>query len=379
MTLTRTESRPRPEKIHALTSLRFFAAFWVVLFHTLFFPFATLRGTIVERITSLGFISVSFFFLLSGYILAMVYLAHGAPIQRKKFYTARFARIYPLFLITLLADLPFVLDSRASLYGWTTSVAKTIGTLFMHLLMLQAWLPWLRGIDQPNWSLSVETVFYASFPFIGVALWKLRGMQIWLVAGVLWIANQIAVTLIASHVSRPSITFFPLLHISTFAVGILLARWQILNREKIGSRPPRMISVIVALLVTAASLAATVYWQDVLPSPNLNAGLLAPAFALLLWACTGNQALHVRLLSANWLVILGEASFGLYLIHMPVSHLFQKLGWETSRALYPVYLALCIGLSVLSFYYLEIPARKWILRRFDTRSRETIEAASDAQ
>jgi len=35
--------------------------------------------------------------------------------------------------------------------------------------------------------------------------------------------------------------------------------------------------------------------------------------------------------------------------------------------------------SVLSFYYLEIPTRTWILRRLDTRSRETIEVASDAQ
>jgi peptidoglycan/LPS O-acetylase OafA/YrhL len=373
------EFRPRPEKIHALTSLRFFAAFWVVLFHTLFFGFGNLRGTLVERFVSLGFMSVSFFFLLSGYILAMVYLAQGAPVQKKKFYVARFARIYPLFFVTLLADLPFVLDSRASLYGWTTSVAKTIGTLAMHLLMLQAWLPWLRGIDQPNWSLSVETAFYAIFPFLGVALWKLRGAKLWFLAAALWIGNQAAVMLISPYVSRPSITFFPLLHISTFAMGILLARWQVLNRQAADSRPPRWSGIALALLFASAALAATVYWQGRLPSPNINAGLLAPVFALVIWAFTGNQGLHVRLLSANWLVILGEASFGLYLIHIPVSHLFQKMGWETSRALYPVYLSLCIGLSIVSFYFLEIPARKWILRRFDTRSRETIETASDAQ
>jgi len=44
-----------------------------------------------------------------------------------------------------------------------------------------------------------------------------------------------------------------------------------------------------------------------------------------------------------------------------------------------LYLGTCIGLSVVSFYYFETPARQWILRRLHTRTKETMEAASDAQ
>jgi len=370
----------RPEKIHALTSLRFFAAFYVVLFHTLpLIFFNEISGTALQRAVSLGFVSVSFFFLLSGYILAMVYLRNGAGVKKRSFYAARFARVYPLFFVTLLLDTPFVLLSRAHQYGWSDAVARTGATFGAHVLMLQAWLPGIRGIDQPNWSLSVETVFYLIFPLIGLMLWRLRGWQLWVTAAALWISSQIAVTLVAPHVLLTTAKFHPLLHVGTFALGILVARWQFLQREKNGSSPKNGASIAIALIVAVAAFAMIVEWGAALPVPNLNAGLLSPIFALVIWACSGSRSAIARLLSAKWLVVLGEASFGLYLIQMPVLHLFEALHWEHSRSLYPVYLAICIGLSVLSFYFLETPTRKWILRRLQARPRETMETASDAQ
>jgi peptidoglycan/LPS O-acetylase OafA/YrhL len=370
----------RPEKIHALTSLRFFAAFYVVLFHTLSLGFGSaISGTILEKIFSLGYISVSFFFLLSGYILAMVYLRDGGSLRKANFYAARFARVYPLFFLTLVADTPFVLWSRAGQFGWGKAVIKTASTFAAHVIMLQAWLPGLRGIDQPNWSLSVETLFYLIFPFLGVLLWRTRGIMLWLCAAIIWLASQAVVWLVAPHVSITTVKFFPLLHVGTFALGILLARWQQSQRLKHGSSPKSGAGIAAALSVALVCIAATIFWSSVLPLPNLNAGLLCPAFALIVWACSGSSSLPSRLLSAKWLVVLGEASFGLYLIHLPVLHLFEALHWEHSQPLYVVYLALCIGLSVISFYVVETPTRKWILRQFRTRPKETMEAASDAQ
>lgn len=374
-----TPLRPQTERIHALTSLRFFAALWVVVFHTMLLPFGNLRGTLADRIISFGYTSVSFFFLLSGYILAIVYLAHGRPIKKKDFYAARLARVYPLFAITLLFDAPFVVYERASQFGWARSLAKTSGTLVIHIFMLQAWLPWLRGIDQPNWSLSVETVFYLAFPFLGVLFWRLRGALLGIVAASIWIVNQLVVALILPHVSKPTITFHPLLHLSTFSLGILLARWQISQREKVGAHKPSRSQLIVAWMAGLSSLIIAMQAGDTIASPYWNAGLLTPGFALILWACTGNESLIVRALSVKWLVVLGEASFGLYLIHVPLNHLFKVLGWKNSRPHYPVYLGACIGLSLISFYFFEVPTRKWLLRQFGTRTRETIEIASDAQ
>jgi peptidoglycan/LPS O-acetylase OafA/YrhL len=333
----------------------------------------------VEKTVSLGYISVSFFFLLSGYVLPMVYLRDGGPVNKRNFYAARFARVYPLFLVTLMADAPYVLWSRAHQFGWSSAIPRTVATLAAHLLMLQAWLPGLRGIDQPNWSLSVETVFYLIFPFIGVLLWTLRGWRLWLTAGVLWIGSQIAVTLVAPHVAVTTAKFHPLLHVCTFALGILVARWQLLRRQKVDHSPRQSISIAIAFLIAFFVFAVAIHWEASLPEPNLNSGLLSPVFALMIWACSRSYGQPSRLLSSKWLVILGESSFGLYLIHMPILHLMETLHCEHSRLLYPVYLATCIGLSVLSFYYIETPTRKWILKRLQARPKETMEAASDAQ
>jgi len=126
----------RPMKLHALTSLRFFAALYVVLYHTLGSALPWLvQSTTGTRVLSLGYLSVSFFYLLSGYILGMVYLGGGKSVPKKNFYIARFARIYPLFFLTLLADAPNLLLTRAANYGWLTAIGETSVTFVGNMLM----------------------------------------------------------------------------------------------------------------------------------------------------------------------------------------------------------------------------------------------------
>jgi peptidoglycan/LPS O-acetylase OafA/YrhL len=370
----------RPEKIHALTSLRFFAALFVVLYHTLWKAIpAMTHNSVPGLVISLGFLSVSFFFLLSGYILGMVYLRDGKPVSKKNFYIARFARVYPLFFLTLVADTPNLLMERVHRYGWLVSVEKTAVTFAANVFMLQAWILWLRGIDNPNWSLSVETLFYITFPFLGVWLWRLKGPWLWVVALSIWIGGQVALNLVYAHVTEDTLELNPLLHIASFALGILLARWQTLQRAKHGASPKNSITLSIALLFALAGCLLVVFWHPRLPLAKLNDGLMAPVFALIIWAFSANQSLPARLLSAKWLVVLGEASFGLYLIHYPVYHLFTLFHLDDIPSLFPLYLGTCIGLSVLSFYFVETPLRKWILKRLRSRPKETMEIASDAQ
>jgi len=76
---------------------------------------------------------------------------------------------------------------------------------------------------------------------------------------------------------------------------------------------------------------------------------------------------------------LGEASFGLYLIHMTVHHLFLWMHWQTSKSLWLVYLVSCVVLSLMSLYWVEKPARQWILKKFHARTKESLLTASSAQ
>jgi peptidoglycan/LPS O-acetylase OafA/YrhL len=168
--------------------------------------------------------------------------------------------------------------------------------------------------------------------------------------------------------------------LTTFASGILLARWQ-MNREQ--DAPEREVPGSTAWIVlTCACLyfVGLVYATPWVQRSGLNFSyLLTPAFAAIIWIFAQTEILPVRLMKAKWLVVLGEASYGLYLLQNPVGHFLRWMRLPDAPMSYPVYLGACIGLSVLSFYFFETPARRWILHRFHARTRETMEAASAAQ
>ncbi len=132
-------------------------------------------------------------------------------------------------------------------------------------------------------------------------------------------------------------------------------------------------------IVAACAFAAVVWLAPASPNSSLCDGLLAPIYCAFIWAFSNSEWRPARLLSARWLVLLGEASFGLYLIHTPIFHIFEHYRWINRPEFFPVYLVLCIGLSVISFLALETPSRRWLLKRGHTQTKETMEVASAAQ
>lgn len=375
-------SKIQAARIHPLTSVRFFAALMVVLFHS--FPVALPGfppGALGQRWLSTWSVSVSFFFFLSGYILSVVYLRHGQPVNRRNFWAARFARIYPLFFATLVLDTPDVILWRIPVYGLKKAVLLTGWTFLFDLSMLQAWAPHFRMICGANWSLSVEALFYLLFPFAGPALWKLRGKKLWLAALAIYAAGLAVAGAAGGRLDEFSAGVFPPLHVPTFLLGILLARWQQEVRERPQGTPaPNLHQYGVLLVALLGYVLVVANVGTHIPILLVYDGLLAPVFACIIWSLSFADSLIARLFSLPWLVVLGEASYGLYLIHGPVWWYFYWIfGFEKVRIWYPFYLCSCIGLSVLSFYFLETPTRKWLLHRMAVRPRETMEAASDAQ
>jgi hypothetical protein len=134
-------------------------AFYVVLFHSRpwLMSHFNLPGSLITFLGN-GYLAVALFFLLSGFILSYTYagnVENGR--QHAKFWEPRFARIYPVYFLSLMLALPF---QRA--LPLTTKIAV--------LAMVQAWNPFRRGWtgawNYPAWSLSVEAFFYLCFPFI---------------------------------------------------------------------------------------------------------------------------------------------------------------------------------------------------------------------
>jgi peptidoglycan/LPS O-acetylase OafA/YrhL len=373
-----TEKPSRPaSKIHALTSARFFAALYVVFYHT---HLGVRPNSTLDHFISLGDSSVTFFFVLSGYILAFVYLRESKPIATRNFYVSRFARIYPLYVAAMVIDLPFAISYRIGQYGLLHATERVLLLFLISLFFQQIWIQASAGINAPGWSLGIEAIFYLSFPFLGLWLWKLKRRYVpiaALLAAGLGIAAGLLVPYRLSY-SCPAASLIS--YMSQFALGVLVAKWQFSAEPEQASQSSNAAKgwlAIIASVVLFLLIVAAVQWfnrHGIRPF-----FLLAPLFAITIWALANTQILPVRLLSASWLMVLGEASYGLYLLHIPVFHLFRFFKWDSSPWAYIPYLTISIGLSVLSFYWFETPIRRSLLTRFKTHTRESTETASAAQ
>jgi len=331
------------------------------------------------NLIDIGFISVGFFFTLSGYILSVVYLQPRRDLNPRKFWIARFARIYPLFAASLLLDVPNVFLYRLGKYGLKMALAKTSVTLAGNLLMLQVWFLKLRFLNAPVWSLGVESFFYFLFPFLGWRLWKAsaRG-AIW--GSILLYAAGMALVGLGRYIGLTDgmIEFTPVFHLHELFIGVLLAKW---HSHALESQKRQEILTRIAPWIALASLCLfifAVYNFHRVPELFFRCGLLLPVYVLAIVAfATGNRWLEA-VFAIPALVVLGEASYALYLIHVPIAHYFALSGLKKAWS-YPVYLGLCLGLSLASFYLFENPARQAILRWAHSRSKETTMVASIAQ
>ena len=368
-------SRP---KIGPLTTVRFLAAFFVVVYHTY-----TNAGFHVpewfRQLMAMGPLSVSFFFVLSGYILAVVYLGEDRPVDRRRFWVARFARVYPLFLAMTLADTPWLLMERAVRYGWAVAMKKTLVTFAVTAVMLHGWSGRFDGINIPSWSLSDEAFFYALFPFIALAIWRLRLR--WSVA--LAFGCYAGTMVVTWYLQRRGWSTFslgrmPLLRTSEFVVGLVAARCHVQARQ--AGHEGRLSRMALPLILAGVFVTCLVdFTGGVEPEFRRQPTLLAPAFAMMVVGLASLPKAISRLFSTSWGILLGESSFGLYLIHVPLIRLFRAMHLGYEPVSYFVFLAVAVGLSIASFLYFEGPARAWILRVAAARDREGPVLSSLAQ
>ncbi len=367
-------------KIEPLTSARFFAAFYVVFYHTFRdIPSQPLRPGAFARFLELGYVSVTFFFLLSGFILAIVYLKDEKPVDRRRFYLARFARIYPLYLAATLLDLPHFLYTERLVAR--VPFSHTVSVFGVHLVLLQSWLVSLRGINSPSWSLSDEAFFYLIFPLVGAAIWRLRARSMWFFAVVLYLGGNRIVQVAANlQTTEWRLAYNPLGHVYEFLIGICLAKLFLW----IGRSPnrSRILSVCAPWLLAAglaAFLAIPVFDVRYYPA-QMQHGLLLPIFGIMILAIASGNRWLSAVFSMRWLVVLGEASFALYLIHVP---LYMAVGRRFILRFgvpgFLAYVVVTLSLSVASFYWLETPSRRWILRRAHLRTQETTVTSALAQ
>lgn len=357
----------RPPVLKALTSGRFFAALHVALFHVVR-PFS--RWGIFAATMAAGYSGVAFFFFLSGFILTY---AHAAEYERGKgspvrFWMARFARIYPVYFVVMVIALLTNLDVvRRTPYHAVAFVAD--------LLMVQSWSVRMVGFFHVGaWTLSCEAFFYFVFPFLLLRLRpRTRVISVCLI--VFFYALAMAAPLVAilrypqaanseNYTASGSLMVFtirrlPILAVPEFLAGVSLG-WFFLRYKLSPRASARLGGLGVALLL------ATLFFSDHLPFVALHNGLLIPIYSLILLGLTQDNAL-TRLLSGRTLILLGEASFALYLVHMMIETAAGRFGYNHGILGGIAVLMVSIAASILMHLYIERPCRRLLLSWWATR------------
>ena len=363
-----------PARLDQLTSLRFFAALAVLSSHL--WPLAEEPNALqplAKALFAQGYAGVSFFFMLSGFILAHTYRGklRDGRISWRKYLALRVARIAPLHWIVAA---PFAVMTFVGLEGAQHGVA-TLPRIAVTLALLQSWVPdsgWYFSLVGPSWSLSDELFFYTCF--VGLAFLSRRRLA-WLVAGLLvadaaLVGWRIASGAGAAFGEAPTLTHWltyilPVTRLADFAIGMLV--W-------LAPRPPARWATLQEIGVLVALIAALVLapMAGVPEAARMQIAYLPFMAAVIAVFGNGRGAVSRLLAGKRWLVLLGDASFALYLIHYPIiAAVFER--WEAMDDQPPV-IAVAAGVT-LAAVVLSVAIFRWIETPLLRASRRLIDRA----
>jgi peptidoglycan/LPS O-acetylase OafA/YrhL len=328
-----TEPGPSNNSLTRLTSLRIFAAFAVFLAHLDGYEVVTLPGHPFR----LGYTGVSFFFVLSGFVLAW---GTRPGLSSGTFYRRRFARVWPSHVTVLVAAalLPTVAVGR----GWDAAIPN--------LLLVQAW--WrdddvAYGMNGVSWSLSCEVTFYLLFPLVMRCAHGRRSWLLW-AAAIVALAAGAGASLVFGDYAYHS----PLARLGEFLLG-MAAGAAFAN----GWRPRLPLWAPVGAIVGGLLV------SYVLPYPTPNQLMALSALVLILFAASRDVSGRTGWLRNPVLVFAGEVSFAFYLVHelviLNVAPIIALPTWADLLIITVVSAGAATALHLL----VERPANQWLRGR----------------
>jgi peptidoglycan/LPS O-acetylase OafA/YrhL len=362
-------STPAPVELRTLTSLRGFAAMAVVVCHA---------AGILLRLPLDGNIAfshaVSFFFVLSGFILTYVHPSVIGRAQIFKFWRARFARIYPAHIFSLALIL--------CLCPWS-HIKDNALQLLANIFLVHDWIPhytFFQCYNLPSWSVSDELFFYLLFP---VLIYKIK--QTWAVK----LAASVA--LVMAVISLPAVFkfsttglngltlfgmyyFFPASRLFEFVLGMSAAvLWTRMRDLKLSVPLATLLEVLAVALFLAFGANTYFILKPFLTNPSvifqglgtwltLTGNAIPFAATILIFAM--QRGVISQIIKFRPLVWLGDISYSTYLLHYPI--MLQVLQWKHQFHLnnvctIAVLCAVLIPACSLSYYFIEMPMRRFIV------------------
>ena len=342
----------RGATLPAVTGIRFPAAALVMIGHA-----ATVNSWAAPLGAYKWWNAVPFFFLLSGFILAHVYPSLDGWQARKQFLLARFARVYPLHLATMMLVV-------LALPEFARSPLNDPVLIITNLTLTQSW-SWEPNIyfayNSPAWSISVEMFLYACFPLL-ILRWRYTW---WLCLPAAAFLNVYASDLWPQYAqARP----LPLRHLFLFAMGISTAslyRWL---------EPRAHWGRLAGTVLELAAGAVLFYCDAILPYPYHEAGAALGYASVVLVMALGRGWIS-QVFAWRPIVVLGEASFALYMLHQIVLRWMLVHGFHASwdpGTFFITYVGISLAGSYALWRYIECPARRLILASVGQRRRTAV-------
>lgn len=344
-------------RLEQLTFTRFLAAVPIVIFHygQNVYPFNLPALNIIFSQANIG---VSYFFILSGFIMVVAY-GNSGKLNPAEYFRNRFARIYPLVVVSVI---PF-LFAAVFLSG-----KSSLPDALLNLSTLQAWIPEkaLAG-NFPLWSITVEIFFYLCFPLLVNRFYsKYSLVKVICVITAIWLVSFFTQQFFIAHYKATGFTsvvsgllyYFPVLHLNQFLVGNLAGLIFLKRQQTATGRFDLHIIVIVLILLLLLNYKLPVSYHN---------GFLAIVFAPLVFFLAANTELISKIFKTRLFVFLGEISFGIYMLQVPVFQIIDEIITALRLNLYmsmesQFYFKLSLLIVVASFcyIYIEKPVRERI-------------------
>jgi peptidoglycan/LPS O-acetylase OafA/YrhL len=303
-------------------------------------------------------------------------------------------------LLAVAAVLPiFSKDLFAGKYGDPIVNLITTAALVQNYFVA----PGDRILNGPSWSLSAEFFFYLCFPFLVRGLlcrgiiWRSLIVLFVLTPWFLALLNCMSISSLGVAFAHYHYYYFPPVRIVDFLTGVILGfAW---HRNQGFESITRQASIRLATLFEVGAILFLIGWARLMirHAPGVGEsfdvcweGAYIPPFLICIWVFAKGNGLLSRILSTRPLVYLGELSFGVYMLHMPVMHTIchtplvrEVFDWAV-RTMGPPGGTLMVVmetmvLSVACYQLYEMPLRDWIRRKLSIRKAvETVELAGES-
>ena len=309
--------------IRTLQSLRFFFIILVVLSHYIgsSFDFG-------------GECGVSFFFMLSGFVLS---LAYSERITKGLFSTTHFVvkqwiKIYPLHILTFIVM--FALDIRLEKYCDITAVIANI-------LLLQSWVPadsFYFVANSPSWFLCNILFFYVVFSSLNKYILRSDNRKLLAISLVVILLYICLMAVLPTYLVNPILYANPLTRLLDFIVGIILYKLYVSDngialRDKLNGKSFLTVSLMELSVILLVVITAILYPHLPQRVRTVSIFWLAIPLFIFFFAMTDKHSGVIsKFLQVKTMLWLGNISFCIYIIHVPVLRIFNSISVHTGIA-----------------------------------------------